>query len=124
MDKNFKKIIKIAKENKKVVAVALFGSSLKKNGRDIDLCIFLDKKYPNLDMSKERMVFLRESGDNFDIQIFQQLPLYIRIRIIKDSKILYCSKIDSLYDIFINTINEFGFYKKIYDLYLKEVKDG
>src|SRR3989338_10371839 len=114
MDKNFKKIIKIAKENKKVVAVALFGSSLKKNGRDIDLCIFLDKKYPNLDMSKERMVFLRESGDNFDIQIFQQLPLYIRISIIKDSKILYCSKIDSLYDIFINTINEFGFYKKIY----------
>ena len=44
-NKEVQKIINLAKKDKKTIAVALFGSSLKREGRDIDICLFLDRKY-------------------------------------------------------------------------------
>jgi uncharacterized protein len=118
-------IIKKSKSDKRIMAVALFGSTVKnKNGRDIDLCIFTDKKYSNLEMSKIRLNFLKDLTNKFDVQIFQQLPVYIRIRVLKEGKILFCKNSDLLYEIAFTTIKDFGFYKKIYDLYLSEIKNG
>ena len=124
MNKEIKKNIEKAKKDKKIIAVALYGSSLKGKGRDIDICIFLDKKYSNIKMSKKKLEFLKINNEDKDIQIFQQLPIYIRIRIIKDGEIIHCKNSDLLYDIAFDTMKEFGFYKKIYDLYLQEVKNG
>lgn len=118
-----KKILEEAKKDKQIIAVALFGSSLKGKGRDIDICLFLDKKYSNLEMSKKRLSFLKDVSDKFDVQIFQQLPIYIRIRILK-GKILYSKNEDLLYEIAFDTIKEFDFYKKLYTMYLNEVKNG
>ena len=124
IEKDLQLILDKAKKNKEVIAVALFGSSLKTKGRDIDICIFLDKKYSNLEMSKKRLEFLKKSKNGFDIQIFQQLPVYIRIRIIREGKILFCKNEDLLYDIAFSTIKEFDFFKKIYDMYLQGVKNA
>ena len=124
MDKNIKTIIEKAKKDDKIIAVALFGSSLKRKGKDVDICIFLDKKYSNLEMSKKRLSFLKDAKSNFDIQIFQQLPVYIRIRVIRECKILLDKNSDLLYEIVFGTIKEFGFFKKTYENYLKEVKKG
>ena len=124
MDNRIEKIIKIIRKEKKILALALFGSSLKGKGRDIDLCVFLNKKYDNLEMSKIKLSILKETGNSLDIQIFQQLPMYIRTRIFKEGKILYCKDEDLLYEIAFQTIKDFGFYKKIYDLYLEEVQNG
>lgn len=124
MDKNIKKIIEKAKKDNEIAAVALFGSSLKGKGRDIDICIFLDKKYSNIQMSKKQLGFLKELDQNIDIQIFQQLPIYIRARIIGGCKILLDKNSDLLYNIAFDTIKEFGFFKKTYENYLREVKNG
>jgi|SRR3989344_3662381 len=124
MDKNIKKIIEKAKKDNEITAVALFGSSLKGKGRDIDICIFLDKKYSNIQMSKKQLGFLKELDQNIDIQIFQQLPIYIRARIIGGCKILLDKNSDLLYNIAFDTIKEFGFFKKTYENYLREVKNG
>ena len=113
---------KVEKE-KEIVGVAIFGSSLKGKGRDIDICLFLDKKYKNIEMSKKRLEFLKDFSE-LDIQIFQQLPIYIRMRIIKEGKIILCKNEDFLYELAINTIKEFGLYKKVYDMYLNEVENG
>jgi len=113
---------KVEKE-KEIVGVAIFGSSLKGKGRDIDICLFLDKKYKNIEMSKKRLEFLKDFSE-LDIQIFQQLPIYIRMRIIKEGKIILCKDEDFLYELAINTIKEFGLYKKVYDMYLNEVENG
>lgn len=130
MDKKYKfqvnKVIEKAKNDERVIAVALFGSSLNKNKKnfnpkDIDLCVFLDKKYKNKEMSKKRLEFLRENGNEIDIQVFQQLPVYIRIRVLKEGKFLLTKDSDKIYEIAFNTLKEFGFYKKIYDTYLREV---
>ena len=85
---------------------------------------FVNKKYPNLEMSKIRLNFLKELNNKFDIQIFQQLPVYIKIRVLKEGKILFCKNSDKLYEIAFTAIKDFGFYKKIYDLYLSEVENG
>ena len=124
MDKNILDVIKQAKTDGKITAVALFGSSLKGNGRDIDLCIFLDKKYSNLEMSKKQLDFMKNAKSNFDIQIFQQLPIYIRMRILKEGRILLDKNPEFLYNLAFDTIKEFEFFRKSYEIYLEEVKNG
>jgi uncharacterized protein len=115
----FQKLILKAKKDPKIIAIALFGSTLKTKGRDIDLCLFLDKKYSNLTLSRIRLKYLKEF--NYDIQIFQALPLYIKSRILKQGKILYSKNTPELYEIYFQTIKEFGFYKKMYEIYLQNV---
>ena len=124
MNKNISEVIKQAKTDGKITAVALFGSSLKGNGRDIDLCIFLDKKYSNLEMSKKQLDFMKNAKSNFDIQIFQQLPIYIRMRILKEGRILLDKNPEFLYNLAFDTIKEFEFFRKSYEIYLEEVKNG
>ncbi len=120
----FNKLISNVKQDKRVLAIALFGSSLEGDGRDVDICLILDKKYSNLEMSKIRLKLSKKFSKRFDIHVFQQLPLYIRMRVLKKNKIIFSTDIDKLYGIVFSTINEFGFYKKIYDNYLDEVSNG
>ena len=116
----FEKIIEKAKKDKKVIAVLLFGSMARgEENRDIDICLVLNKKYSNLELSKKKIEY---SSFGFDVSVFQQLPVYIKIRILKEGKILLNRDEPLLYEIAFSTIKEFGFYKKIYDLYLREVK--
>ena len=119
-----KKIISQAKKDKKTIAVALFGSSLKREGRDIDICLFLDRKYSNLEMSKKKLEYLKEVSDKIDIQVFQQLPVYIRIRIIRECKILLEKNSDLLYETAFSTIREFDSFKKLYEMYLNKIENG
>ena len=124
MEKGIGEIIEMVKEDGQVLAVALFGSYLKRKGRDIDICIFLKKKLTNLEMSKKRLDFLKGLNEKFDVNIFQQLPLYVRSRVLKEGKILFCKDEDALYDLSFLTIKEFEFYKKVYSMCLERVKNG
>ena len=75
-------------------------------------------------MSKKKIDYLTIAKKNQDIQIFQQLPLYIRIRVLKDAKILYCKNEDALYELAFSTIKEFNLYEKVYELCIGNVKNG
>lgn len=112
-------------KDRNVVAVLIFGSYARgEKNRDIDVCIVLDKKYSNMEMSRKMLHYSTIAPNDYDIHIFQQLPIYIRKRILKDGKVIICKDEDLLYEIAFSTIKEFGFYKKIYDLYLSKVKNG
>ena|SRR3989344_1864348 len=118
------KFSKEIKADKEVIAVLLYGSCARgENGRDIDICLFLDKKYSNLQMSKKRVKYSSILPSKYDIHIFQQLPLYIRSTILKEGKVLLCKKEDKIYEIAIQTIKEFEMYKKIYYNYLKAIEN-
>src|SRR3989338_5132097 len=101
-------VIAEAKKNKSILAVALFGSALKGKGRDIDLCLFLDKKKSNLEMSKLKREIAGKVSQIIDVQIFQQLPLYIRARIIKEGRIIFVKDLDKLYALYFEVIREYG----------------
>lgn len=127
--KDIQKLIDESKKDKDTLAVALFGSSARgeKEHRDVDLCLILNKKPSNKEMSEKKMKYFNKfnkNGEKIDIQIFQQLPVYIRIRIIKEGKILFCRNEDELYSLVFSTIKEFDFYEKLYNLYLSKVENG
>lgn len=112
-------------KDEKVIAVILFGSYGRgEEYRDIDLCIVLNKKYSNIEMSKEALIYTSILSSKFDISIFQQLPLYIRKRVLKEGKILFCKDESLLYKIAFLTIREFNLFEKYYDAYLARIKDG
>jgi len=92
--------------------------TLGESYRDIDICIVLDKKYDKLNMSKKRVAYSSLVDKKFDVQIFQQLPLYVRKRILKEGKVMLLKNEDALYDVAFSTIKEFEYYRKSYENYL------
>ena len=114
-------LIKKAKKDRKVIAIALYGSyAAQQEYRDIDVCLILDKKYDNLEMSKKKLEYA-QFDKKLDIRIFQQLPIYIRHQILK-GKIIFCKNAELLYKIAFGTIKEFEFFKKIQSSYLQKVR--
>jgi len=113
-----------AENDGEVVAVLVFGSyARREEHRDIDVCLVLDKKYSNLNMSKKKLKYSSILSSKSDVHVFQQLPIYIRKRILKDNKVVLCKDEDFLYEIALSTIKEFEFYKKIYYNYLGMMED-
>ena len=125
MDKNLTFILEKAKKNTIVLAVALFGSYARgEPHRDIDICVFLKPgEYTQLEMTELRMSLMPLS-EKYDVQIFQQLPLYIRKRILKEGKILYCGDENELYDIYFHTARDYTHFEHIYEGYLEAVAHG
>lgn len=117
------KLIEVARKDSEVLAVFLFGSIARGDNyktSDIDICLILqDRRYTPLELSKKRLGYLKSF--DMDVQIFQQLPLYIRIRLIKEGKKLFRADEDKLYEIVFSTIAEFEDYRHIYRAYLEEV---
>jgi len=72
-----------AKCDEDVLAVMLFGSYARREASsDIDVCIVLKPgKFDPLFLSKKKLDYLT-AFPNLDIQIFQQLPSYIKIRVL------------------------------------------
>ena len=108
-----------AKKDKDILAIILFGSYARNEiFRDIDACLVL--KNDKADIGEKRLEYLSSFPD-LDIQVFQGLPLYIKARILKEGKIIFCKDRNKLYDIAIKTIKDFTYYEPIYREYLEAV---
>ena len=78
-------------------------------GSDIDLAVFFDGIKE--EASLFRYLALRELDDpRYDLWIFRQLPLYIRIRALR-GKVLYCPDISFLYGVAYDTIRDYDAFK-------------
>jgi len=117
------KLVSKAKKDKEILAVIVFGSYARgERHRDIDVCLVLKKETENGAMSRKMLAYVSESG--LDVHIFQQIPLYIRTRVLKEGKVLFCRDLDALYDIAILTMKEFAYFEPVYKGYLEAVKHG
>ena len=99
----------------KIEFIILYGSSLglyRLDDSDIDICLYFDEEKENL--SKIRLELLKKFDDKFDIQMFQLLPLYVQVEVLK-GKILYMKEEDRIYEIANETIDEF---EEFYPFYL------
>jgi predicted nucleotidyltransferase len=117
-----------AKSDKDVLAVMLYGSEARQeqiSTSDIDICLVLDpfshhtkkKSY-----SQKRLEYLKDF--DFDIQIFQQLPLFIRRRVLKEGRVLFVRDERILYELAWRTAQAFDDFRHIHAAYLKEVESG
>lgn len=110
--------LKKTKNVKKIKFFILYGS--QDNGKanklsDYDFCIYYDGN--NRERFNFRLNILGNLGSEFDIQIFQDLPIFVRKEVLK-GKVIYCQDEDQLYDIAYQTIKEFEHFKKYYYDYL------
>lgn len=101
----------------KVKFIILYGSAAEERmnkGSDIDLCIYYDGS-PE-EASKFRFKVLSELFDDiYDVQIFQQLPLYVRVEVFK-GRVIYRKDKRLLYEAAIETIKDFDEFKhRFYD---------
>jgi predicted nucleotidyltransferase len=104
----------------KVRFIILYGSATEGTTReesDIDLCIDIDAE--DYESSKFRLRVLSELPDFFDVQIFAQLPLYVKKEVLK-GKGIFCRDEDYLYEVAISTIKEFDDFKYRYYDYIGE----
>lgn len=102
-----------------ILAVILYGSYARgEEARDVDLCLILypDKLKNSLDKRIEYSYH-----EQVDVQVFQDLPLYIRPRVIKEGIVRHVKDEDLLYDITIETAREFELYRPKYELYLGSI---
>jgi len=87
--------------------VIIYGSSLGSyhlDDSDIDICVYINDKSENL--SRIRLNLIKSFSSEFDIQVYQLLPLYIQIEVLK-GEILYVKDLDRMYQIAYDTLNEF-----------------
>lgn len=116
-----KDIGKIAKEISKiknVKGIYLFGSRAVGKSHllsDIDLCII-----GNLTPDEETKV-MGYSADNLDLSLFNNLPIWIKIRVFKEGKPLVITDIKFIDRVKIKTIREYLDFKPIINKYCKEV---
>lgn len=125
MDLTTNAIVERARKDGDVLAVLLFGSAARHEvARDIDICIVLmPKSYTVLELSKKKLAYTQQDP-HYDIQIFQQLPIYVRKRIIAEGQILFCRDKNKLYDLAQATLHEFEHFKPHYERYLEGVAYG
>jgi hypothetical protein len=125
MDRALEGLIQQVKGDGDVLAVILYGSHARHEagpGSDRDVCLLLALgRDARVDQTRVQAGYLEFGGGGLDIRIFQRLPLYIRRRILREGRVLYCRDEDVLYEVSYRTAQEFADFKPIYEAYLAEV---
>jgi len=117
-EKVVEKILKFGGEHVKFIILYGSKSTNKQTPMsDTDIAVYYDASKEQ--RFKFRMKILGRVDDNYDIQIFQDLPLYIKKDVIK-GKILYTSDKRLVHDISRKTYREFDDFKKRYYDYIKK----
>ena len=117
------RLLRHAERDADVLAVMLYGSVARGEASaesDVDVCLILmPEQRTAARLSAKRLEYLQEV--DLDVQVFQQLPLYIRQRVLKDGRVLLVRDEDRLYDVAFRTIQQFEDFRPRYQAYLDEV---
>lgn len=111
MNKDISKDFEFLKSLKEVEAVLVYGSKANKTSHeksDIDICIIA----PSLKNSKDftallSLIWRNVNPGKYDIRIFEELPLYIKMNIINNHKLIFAKDTGKLYEYFY-------FYRKLW----------
>ena len=125
MDPVVERLIQKVKADEAILALVLFGSRARGEETprsDTDLCLLLPPRKDSRDeQMTARMKYFADTSEKVDLRIYQQLPLYIRRRVLKEGEILFCRDLDALYELAYRTAQAFEDFKPIYHHYLEQV---
>ena len=119
------RLVEMAARDPEILAVILFGSRARHEGRsssDTDVCLVLGDAATSGRASYKRLDYLAEA--DLDISVYQQLPLHIRVRVLKEGRVLFVRDEDALYEIAFRTVRAYEDFKHIQRLYLDEIARG
>lgn len=102
----------------KIKFIVLYGSAAKGKSTglsDIDIAVYYegDKR----ERFEFRVKILGRVGSKFDIQTFQDLPLYIQKDTLSTGDVIYYRDYKDIFNIFMKTIREFEDFKPRLELY-------
>jgi len=105
LEAELRRAVRNLKDMKKVEAVYLFGSYA--TGRqlpfsDIDVCVI----GRSLSVA-ERNKIASFGSEKVQISIFDELPIYIKFRVLKDGRLLFCRNDSYLHDTKFSTLKEY-----------------
>jgi predicted nucleotidyltransferase len=124
MSAALERVIARAQTDPEVLAVMLFGSQARGEAgaaSDVDVCLVLDPDVPpGLPASRKRLDYL--AGADLDLTVFQQLPLPVRSRVLKEGKVLFVRDEDRLYGVAVRTARAFEGLRHHYRRYLDAVE--
>ncbi len=84
------------------MGVLIYGSQVKgeKDKRsDIDICVVAGKKKP-LDVLQEIWRQVNTKGKNYDVKIFEELPLYLKGEVMENNEVVYAKDKGKLFEYF------------------------
>ena len=117
--KLFMKKLKERNDFDRVKFVILFGSQTEGRANkmsDYDFAVYYEGD------NRERFDFRVNFGgilpDSFDLQVFQDLPLYVRKEVLK-GKVIYAQDMRFVYDVAYETIKAFESFKRYYYDYIR-----
>jgi predicted nucleotidyltransferase len=95
------RIVAIAKEDKNVLAVMIFGSYARKepNYRDVDIAIVMEDGKAAEKNSGRLLPYAKDTAGLFELSIFNTLPLNVQIRALNEAVLLYVSDKGRFYDL-------------------------
>lgn len=101
-----------------VLAVLLFGSHAKgmqDRRSDMDICIVAPRCRDRLGLLKEVHRNLDVYGKNYDVRIFENLPIHIKIDVIESNGIIHAKDEYELYEYFY-------FFRKLWEDQIQRLK--
>ncbi|TFG01291.1 MAG: nucleotidyltransferase domain-containing protein [Promethearchaeota archaeon] len=104
--KDFDLVIK----EKDVLGILLYGSYINQqetDRSDIDICIVAPTEDP-FELLSFTWRKINVNAKNYDVRVFKELPLYIKIQIIENGAVIYSKNIYDLYEYFY-------IYRKLWD---------
>ncbi len=126
-DKALQELLASVRQDPQILAVLLFGSAARGQQSprsDLDICLILTpqlKPYDPQMLAQKRLEYLT---CDLDLKIFQQLPLYVRRRVIKEGQLLYVRDEPALYELAHRTAQAFEDFKHFYYDYLAQVANA
>ena len=125
-NKALSKVLDRVRMDPEVLAVMLFGSAARGEDTprsDLDVCLVLEPgTYDRLTLSRKLHLYL--SHTDLDLHLFQHLPLYVRRRVLKEGRVLFCRNEDRLYLVAFRTAQAFEDFRYRYNRYLDQVADA
>lgn len=119
-------LTRLAASDTRVLAVVLFGSRARGDATeasDTDVCLVAASEVRDpAELSELRLEYAGRFA--VDLHVFQLVPLYVRERILSESRVMFVRDEDSLYDVALTTIRELEDYRPLYRSYLEEVARG
>lgn len=115
-------VIHKAENDNRVVGVVLYGSAVKNsNYHDIDVCLIPNN---NTNFSELFKDYLYSTKEIIDIRIFDELPLYIQVRVMKEGILILQKDYDKIFQKYLQTINNWRYFEPHLHTYLEAVKYG
>ncbi|MEX2681941.1 MAG: nucleotidyltransferase domain-containing protein [Candidatus Sigynarchaeota archaeon] len=121
MPRTLDDVIEMARNDKDVLAIVLFGSRTKGDVyKDTDICLVTRNGCPQ----DKRLQYLAIFPKSFDIHVFDDLPLYIKSRVMKEGKILLNKDFQGVFEKYYQTIKDLRLFEPHFDTYLGMTTDG